>query len=94
MKDDVDFYNYNKENMILRDFLAVDRTMLANERTFLAYIRTALGSIITGITFIKFFDSKSIQILGYLFVPMGFIIFAFGLYRFIKIYKRIRKIQY
>ncbi|MBC2582361.1 DUF202 domain-containing protein [Clostridium sp. DJ247] len=94
MKDDVDFYNHNKEDMILRDFLAVDRTMLANERTFLAYIRTALGSIITGVTFIKLFDSKTIQALGYLFVPMGFIIFVFGLYRFIKIYRRISKIKF
>ncbi len=35
-------YKFNKDEMILRDFLAVDRTLLANERTLLAYIRTGV----------------------------------------------------
>lgn len=37
-------YKFNKDEMILRDFLAVDRTLLANERTLLAYIRPASKS--------------------------------------------------
>ncbi|MGN0027609.1 MAG: DUF202 domain-containing protein, partial [Clostridium sp.] len=36
-------YNFKKEEMILRDFLAADRTLLANERTLLAYIRTGIS---------------------------------------------------
>ena len=34
--------------LILRDYLAADRTELANERTLLAYVRTALAFAITG----------------------------------------------
>lgn len=73
----------NKENMILRDFLATDRTILANERTFLAYVRTALSIIVAGASFIKFFDIKLINTLGYSFIPFGFIILIVGLIKFI-----------
>ena len=38
--------------LILRDRLAIDRTVLANERTLLAYIRTALTLFLVGITFV------------------------------------------
>ena len=43
--------------MILRDYLAVDRTHLANERTFLAYIRTCLGLFATGAALINFVEN-------------------------------------
>lgn len=36
--------------LILRDRLAIDRTVLANERTLLAYIRTAVALLIAGIS--------------------------------------------
>ena len=42
-------YNHNKEDMILRDFLATDRTILANERTLLAYLRTFISFFAAGI---------------------------------------------
>ncbi|MDH5381747.1 MAG: DUF202 domain-containing protein, partial [Cyclobacteriaceae bacterium] len=41
-----------KEEIILRDFLALERTTLANERTLFAYIRTSLYLILAGIAFI------------------------------------------
>ena len=44
---DEPYEKYPKEDLILRDWLAADRTELANERTFLAYIRTALAIIVT-----------------------------------------------
>ncbi|GAP67936.1 hypothetical protein BA6E_101382 [Bacteroidales bacterium 6E] len=31
----------NREQIILRDYLALERTRLANERTLLSYIRTS-----------------------------------------------------
>ena len=40
---------------ILRDHLAMDRTILANERTLLAYVRTAFATIVAGLSFLQFF---------------------------------------
>jgi putative membrane protein len=41
-----------KEDFILRDRLAIDRTVLANERTLLSYVRTALTLFLVGMSFI------------------------------------------
>ena len=61
-------YNFDKEQMILRDFLAADRTLLANERTLLAYIRTGISLLVVAISLIKLFDSILTDILGIIFI--------------------------
>jgi len=71
-----------REESILRDLLAADRTILANERTFLAYIRTALTLFVAGVSFIKFFDSIVIELVGWIFVPSGVLTFMLGLRRY------------
>lgn len=71
--------------LILRDFLAIDRTVLANERTFLAYNRTALTLIAVGASFIKFFESAAFEAVGWAFLPVGVFTFAYGLYRYRKV---------
>ncbi|MFZ2282343.1 MAG: DUF202 domain-containing protein, partial [Lutibacter sp.] len=38
----------NREKIILRDFLALERTRLANERTLFSYIRTSLYLFLGG----------------------------------------------
>lgn len=90
-KDDI--YRFDKESLILRDLLATDRTFLANERTFLAYIRTALSLIVAGSGFIKLAGILLIEIIGYLLLPLGFIIGFIGLYRFIKTNQELKKIK-
>jgi len=68
--------------LILRDHLAIDRTVLANERTFLAYIRTALTLFVVGASLIKFFDSPTATVLGWIFIPIGLVVLAFGISRY------------
>jgi len=51
------YSKFNQSEMILRDYLAQDRTKLANERTFLAYLRTAITFSAAGGTLIKIFTS-------------------------------------
>lgn len=87
-------YNHNKEEMILRDFLATDRTILANERTFLAYLRTFISFFASGIGFIKFVDEKVIVFLGYILVALSVIILYFGCTRYFKTKKRYENIKY
>ena len=75
----------NQEEMILRDHLAVDRTILANERTILAYLRTALMLFVTGITLIKLFvDDRLLFITGFFLLPISLIVVLLGIWRFLK----------
>lgn len=82
-----------KEEMIMRDLLAIDRNILANERTFLSYIRTALTLFIGGISFIKFFDLSLIKVIGGIFIPLGMMVFLVGLWKYRKIKKEMQRIK-
>lgn len=76
---------FGRDKLILRDHLAIDRTELANERTFLAYTRTALTLFVAGVTFVHFFESASLTVVGLGFVPAGLATFVVGVLRFRKI---------
>lgn len=76
--------------LILRDELAIDRTILANERTVLSYLRAALTLIIAGITFLHFFDTGPLFYIGIICVPLGFTTGIYGVLRYRKMNKRIR----
>jgi putative membrane protein len=67
-----------KQNVEIRDQLAMERTKLANERTFLAYSRTGMALVIAGLSFIKFFEDPLYKVLGALFIPMGLIVGFIG----------------
>ena len=57
------YERFTSSELILRDELAIDRTVLANERTLLSYIRTGLAFAVTGAGAIHFFASL-IALLG------------------------------
>jgi len=86
-------YENNKEEMILRDFLAVDRTDLANERTLLAYMRTFIGLLVSGVGLIKFIDDRFLIVIGYSLSILSPFILLLGLYRFLRIRKKIKNIK-
>ena len=77
-----DYYEEKAEKMILRDHLAADRTQLANERTLLAYYRTALTLFIAGATFVQFFGNLLMAVIGWIFIPLGFLVFIVGVVRY------------
>lgn len=83
-------YEQLKDDLILRDHLAIDRTVLANERTLLAYIRTSLGFFATGAALINFTENMKLVSLGYVFICVPIIIFIFGIYRFLKMKRKIK----
>ena len=41
------------ETIILRDYLAIERTRMANERTLLSFLRTGLYLIMTGFSMLE-----------------------------------------
>ncbi|MBN1213560.1 MAG: DUF202 domain-containing protein [candidate division Zixibacteria bacterium] len=87
------YLRIDRSKMILRDFLAIDRTILANQNTFLAYIRTALTLFVAGVTFIRFFDLAVVEIVGWIFIPVGLATFIIGLVRYNKKRRVLDKIM-
>ncbi len=82
--NDTDTISLKKENLILRDHLAADRTVLANERTFLAYIRTSFTLILAGITILKFFATFLMGLVAFASIASGLVIIIWGIIRYRK----------
>ena len=74
-----------KEEIILRDYLALERTKLANERTLLAYSRTSVYMLLGGIAFLQLKDFMAIRWIGYVTIGLSVILAVFGLFRFLQI---------
>lgn len=82
----------NKEDIILRDYLSLERTKLANERTMLAYLRTSLYLLIGGIALLGFKDFKDLHFLGYTALGLSFILLLVGIFRYFQLKRHLRKI--
>lgn len=82
----------NREKIILRDFLALERTTLANERTLFAYIRTSLYLILGGIAFLKMQSLETIEWLAYLSFAISFLMIVYGLVRYFKLKRKLQKL--
>ena len=87
------YTKYDKEDMILRDWLATDRTILANERTFLAYIRTAFAVFIVVVGLLYYSPSGVVVTLAYLILPFGALLFFYGFYRFLKTQNALKELM-
>ena len=81
-----------REDLILRDHLALDRTRLANERTLLAYARTALMLVVAGATAERVMGGTTIVVVtGWLFIGLGGLIAVWGIWRFLAMRRDINK---
>ena len=76
------YERFQSGDLILRDELAMDRTVLANERTLLSYIRTGLAFAVTGVGTVKFFTSLVSVLLGWSMVLFALLLVAVGAWRF------------
>ncbi|MEG0750727.1 MAG: DUF202 domain-containing protein [Oscillospiraceae bacterium] len=74
-----EYKNYENGEMILRDYLALDRTKLANKRTLLAYIRTFIGLVGSGVAMFKVFENDWIGVLGCVFMAAGPVFLIMGI---------------
>jgi len=79
----------NCEELVLRDYLATDRTVLANERTLLAYVRTTLAFLAAGGSFIQFFDSLVFEVIGWGLILLAFVFFVIGASHFLRMRAKI-----
>ncbi|HDQ44567.1 MAG TPA: DUF202 domain-containing protein [bacterium] len=80
-----------KEEIILRDHLAMERTKLANERTFLSYLRTSLYLVLGGIAFLGMKDFEKIRVFGYASLVLSILIFLIGIIRFLQLRAHLKR---
>jgi putative membrane protein len=90
MREDHAYSRFSDEELILRDHLATDRTVLANERTLLAYLRTALGGFVAGVSFIQFFSTVVIHVLGWVFCIGAIVAVSIGMARYRQVERSLR----
>lgn len=77
----------NREKIILRDFLAMERTSLANERTLFSYIRASLYMGIGGVAILEYEGFATFSWLSYVVFGLSLILIIIGLFR----YRRLKK---
>lgn len=82
------------EEVILRDYLAIERTRLANERTLLSYIRSSLYLILGGIAFLQLEGFANIKYLGILSLVLSVLFLVIGVYRFMLLKKSLKNLYY
>lgn len=88
---DQEFYEeFTSEQLILRDYLSIERTILTNESTFLAYIRTSLTLLVVGVTLFQLApNNRLLQYLGIGFALFGFYLFLRGSVRSSRMKRKI-----
>ena len=82
------------DEVILRDYLAIERTRLANERTLLSYIRSSLYLLLGGIAFLQLKDFPDFQYLALLSLVFSALFFVIGVYRFVLLKKSLKRLYY
>jgi putative membrane protein len=87
------YLQFNINELILRDQLAIDRTLLANERTLLSYLRSGVALFLAGISIIHFSHQGWFATFGFVCLPCAIVIALFGVVRFQKMDKAISAVR-
>ncbi len=81
---------YNEE-LILRDYLALERTKLANVRTLFAYIRTALYLFTVGGGILQIESISHLDGLAWICILSGIVLFICGFVRYWQLRKHLKQ---
>lgn len=88
------YKKFDSSKLILRDELALDRTILANERTMLAYARTVLGLALAAGTIFKLFpDSVDMMIIAGLCALAAVAFGVIGAARFLRMHRELTTLR-
>ncbi len=86
------YEQFDPQDRILRDELAVERTRLANERTLLAYVRTAIMLLATGVTLLTVFENGVLSVATAAgTIGIGCVVLAVGVGRCVRVQKSLRR---
>ena len=83
------YSKFGNTDLILRDELAIDRTLLANERTLLAYLRSGVALLIAGTSIMHFADQSWFRAVGIACIPTGISTGIIGIIRYRKMNRAI-----
>lgn len=84
----------NQDKIILRDYLALERTRLANERTLFSYIRTSLYLLTAGLGIFEIESIQHLRMLAWVCVVVSAILFVFGFYKYYQLRKYLNTYAY
>ena len=82
-----------REQIILRDYLALERTTLANERTLFSYLRSGIYMVIAGFAFLELKQFLDLEWFSYILFFFSLVLFIFGSVRYL-ILKRKLEVYY
>jgi putative membrane protein len=86
--------NLTDDQMIVRDYLARQRTTLANDRTLLSYIRTSLYFLVSGTALMEVNVLNHIRNLGYVGFALSIGLIFLGFFNYFKVKKKLIKGNY
>lgn len=72
------------KDLILREKMALQRTVMANQTTFLSFLRTSLYFLVAGLSVRQFLDLKNGLIVEIGLFFFAVLIFSIGLYNFLR----------
>ena len=87
------YSRFDKTDMILRDELAIDRTILANERTLLAYLRAGAALVIAGVSIMHFSQEGWFFAIGVVCIPSGIVTAVLGAARYRRMNRSVLSVR-
>lgn len=90
-----DLNNYKEFNgkLILRDYLALDRTKLANERTLLAFIRTFIAVFGAGAGITQVYENQAAKIFGTLVIISSPVFLVLGVISYLREKSKLKQLE-
>lgn len=82
------------EQVILRDYLAIEWTRLANERTLLSYVRSSLYLLLGSIAFFQLKEFSNFEYLALTALIFSAVFFIIGVYRFTLLKRSLKRLYY
>lgn len=79
------------KDLILREKMALQRTVMANQTTFLSFLRTALYFLVAGLSVRQFLDLNNGLLVEIALFFFAVLIFSIGLYNFLRNRKLINE---
>ncbi|REG94676.1 YidH family protein [Algoriphagus antarcticus] len=83
-----------ESELIIRDFLARQRTTLANDRTLLSFIRTSLYFLVSGTALFEVKELDHVRDLGYLAFGLSLVFLIIGFMNYFRIRKKLKRGNY
>jgi len=80
-----------KKDLILREKLALQRTVLANQATFLAFLRTSMYFLIAGLSIRQLVENSNAIIYEIVLFGVSFIVLIAGIINYFRNDKKIKQ---